>query len=98
MNLREELIKVRKGGIPNAVVMKNFLISCGFKKDAHLGKNPSDFTDTMILEWYLGQGITIVDKCAWFAMNSWLNCIEKYVPEDYEVKEELTLPEELFTL
>jgi len=34
------------------------------------------------LERYAGQLLSIVDGEAWFAMNSWLNCVDKFAPEE----------------
>lgn len=45
----------------------------------HEGTNP---TGEAVVEWYAGQLLRIVDDEKWFAMNSILNCVDKFVPED----------------
>ena len=38
-----------------------------------------------IIEWYAGQILDIIDNKAWFAMNSIINCANKFLgPEDKE--------------
>lgn len=91
MNLRKILIKLRdtpfatSGGLAEAARLSAFLKSCGFVRGQHRGVSPAEFDDKAELEWYIGQGINIIDSESWFAMNIWLNIIEEYVPEDYEV-------------
>ena len=102
MTMQELLIRVRDGGLSDAGSMAIFLKENGFKSGEHVGKDPDTFTPEMTIEWYLGQGIQIVESEAWFAMNSWLNCIEKFIPEDMTIDKHVrnifSFDDELFEL
>lgn len=51
----------------------------GLVAGVHVGKN--DMTPREVMEWYGGQLIDIVDNNFWFAMNSFVNCVDKFCPE-----------------
>ena len=38
-------------------------------------------TPRQTLEWYAGQILEIADAGAWFCVNSWLNCRDKFAPK-----------------
>jgi hypothetical protein len=99
INIRKFLIAVRDGGISNAQGMAMVLKENGYIADEFVGYD-GEFTEEKTLRWYLGSGISIVDNEAWFAMNSWLNCIEKFVPENaiLEKVNREYFDEELFNL
>jgi hypothetical protein len=42
------------------------------------------------LLWYAGEIIGIVEEEAWFAVNSWINCADKFAPLPKEVPPEQT--------
>lgn len=87
MKLRDVLTKVRSSDtMSDAFDMKDFLKSCGFKSGVHVGADPDSFTDQMTVEWFVGQGISMLEEGQLFGMNSWFNCIEKFIPENYEVR------------
>lgn len=46
----------------------------------HRGK--TEFTRRETLEWYAGELVDISDSNAVFAVNSWLNCVDKFAPEE----------------
>ncbi len=46
--------------------------------NVHLGRN--DLNPDECVEWYAGQLLDIVDTEKWFAVNSWLNCVDKFAP------------------
>lgn len=46
----------------------------------HRGKGAADFTPRTTMEWYAGEFVDIVRNESWFAMNSWMNCIDKFCP------------------
>jgi hypothetical protein len=93
MKMREFLLGVEKGGIPDAQAMAHTLRENGYIAHEFVDHRTGAFTPEMTIRWFLGQGIAIVDEGAYFAMNSWINCIEKYVPEDLELEK---LKRELF--
>jgi hypothetical protein len=98
MNLREILIKARTSGkFGDAFDMKDFLKSCGFQSGVHVGDDPDTFDDQKTVEWFIGQGISMLENNELFGMNSWFNCIEKFVPEHYEVNTDY-FDDELFEI
>lgn len=97
MKLRPILMKARTGKFEDAFDMKDFLKSCGFRSNVHVGLDPKAYTEQITVEWYIGQGIHMLEENALFAMNSWFNCIEKFIPEDYEISTSY-FDEDLFTL
>lgn len=57
-------------------------INIGITANMHVGKKPEEFEGNrkMTLEWYAGSIIDIVYKQSWFAVNSWINCVDKFAP------------------
>lgn len=47
--------------------------------NVHVGR--TDMTPDEVVEWYAGQILDIVDEEKWFAVNSWINCRDKFAPE-----------------
>ena len=97
MKLRPILIKARTGKFEDAFDAKDFLKSCGFKSFVHVGKDADTFTDKETVEWFIGQGISMLENNELWGMNSWFNCIEKFIPEDYEIQTDY-FDEELFEI
>lgn len=67
-------------GFPTSMVeavrpLREAGISPGMKEGINEQANRRD-----TLEWYAGQLLDIVEKRSWFAVNSWLNCIDKFAP------------------
>jgi hypothetical protein len=54
------------------------LIDAGITANMHVGVPQENFTQRMVLEWYAGSIINIVEKQSWFAVNSWINCCDKF--------------------
>lgn len=51
------------------------------------GVGNKNMTPPEIVRWYVGQGLDIEESGKLFAMNSWLNCIDKFVPADEGAQE-----------
>lgn len=49
------------------------------EKNCHLGATTWCWRKS--IEWYAGQILDIVDERKWFAVNSWINCVDKFAPE-----------------
>lgn len=51
----------------------------GIVSGCHVGKG-AEMKDCrlMRMEWFAGQLIDIVESKSWFAVNSWLNCVDKF--------------------
>jgi hypothetical protein len=75
--------KLETGGINELSNAVSALIENGCVDDQHTGKGEEMNGETykarlMTIEWYCGQLINIYNKNALFAVNSWLNCKEKF--------------------
>lgn len=44
----------------------------------HCEDGEREMTRRETLEWYGGAILGIIEQRAWFAVNSWLNCCEKF--------------------
>lgn len=51
----------------------------GLGPGCHAGRTDLNTYETV--EWYAGQALDLVDREAWFAINSLINCLDKFVPE-----------------
>lgn len=56
------------------------LKAAGAVKNIHVGKN-TPFTDDEGVEWYAGQILDILEGKQLFAVNSLINCLDKFCPE-----------------
>ena len=80
--VRQEVLGLENGNEETARKLAQKFRDMGFQKNAHLRYN-GQFTWRLVMEWYIGQFLDIVDKEAWFAINSWINAADKYgVPSD----------------
>lgn len=52
----------------------------GLGPNCHVGNGA--LVGDAVVEWYAGQLLDIVDRKAWFAMNSLINGLDKFVPEE----------------
>jgi hypothetical protein len=55
------------------------LKAAGAVKNAHVGKK--GFTPDETVEWYAGQILDILESGSLFAVNSLINCVDKFAPE-----------------
>lgn len=62
-----------------AETIREALAERGLGPNCHLGDAGDEGSDRCV-EWYAGQFLDIVDNKAWLAMNSLLNCCEKFCP------------------
>lgn len=76
--VRDVVRAVEYGGTSAANVAAERLLGAGVQRDVHVGRD--DLTARETLEWYAGQFLAIVADEQWFAMNSWLNCVDKFAP------------------
>jgi hypothetical protein len=75
-----------KGGPATAIAcaesVRSALAARGLGPNCHLDhKDHASMTSEETLEWYAGQFLDIVDSQSWFAMNSFINCVDKFAPE-----------------
>lgn len=83
--IRKVAERVEKGGETDATeaaaVIREALAQRGLAAGCHVtNAGAASLTAEQIVEWYAGQFIALVDAGAWFAMNSWLNCVDKFAP------------------
>jgi hypothetical protein len=86
--VRETWVKVDAcgvGGIAEAVKpLRVALAARGLGPNCHVGiakKRGYPLTPEETVEWYAGSLLDIVDNEAWWCVNSWLNCVDKFAPE-----------------
>lgn len=74
---------VLNGGPAEAKIAAAEFKALGAVKDCNLTTKDearmADGSDACVA-WYAGQFLTIVDQEAWFAVNSWLNCLDRFCP------------------
>jgi hypothetical protein len=46
----------------------------------YVGLPEDKFTEDMAVEWYVGQGMSILIDKQYFAVNSWINNLTRFVP------------------
>lgn len=85
MSLRDTIRSVAetldKSGPDKASDIVKPLRDLGITPNMHVGKPKEFFDDNQhTLEWYAGAIVGIVDDQAWFAVNSWLNSLDKFCP------------------
>jgi hypothetical protein len=56
------------------------LKDAGAVRNIHVGKDSFSADETE--EWYAGQIIDILENKGWHAVNSLINCVDKFAPED----------------
>lgn len=57
--------------------MREALKSFGLEPGCHVGK--TNLTSDETAEWYIGQGLNIIDKEHWSSMNSWLGSAKQFL-------------------
>lgn len=82
--VRDAVLAIEKGGPDDAILhikkVQAALTERGLEAGYHIGDAGEDGSERCI-EWYAGQLLDIVDHEAWFAMNSFINCLDKFCPE-----------------
>lgn len=77
--VRECINELDNGGMGVIESVKNKLTAAGAVRNIHVGKK--DFTSDETVEWYAGQILDILENESWFAVNSLINCVDKFAPE-----------------
>lgn len=76
--IRSTATEMAFAGTDTARALATRMRAAGVIRNLHVGLQPLGARQT--LEWYAGQFLEIVETGAWFAMNSWLNCVDKFAP------------------
>lgn len=59
----------------------------GLEANCHVGQSKDFLSDVEhAVEWYAGQLLDIVDNRLWYAMNSYVNCLDKFCPAEDETE------------
>lgn len=76
-----ECIQTLDEGGPNTIdSVVQRLLEAGAVRDIHVGKE--SFSPEETVEWYAGQIIDVLESGQLFAVNSLINCVDKFAPED----------------
>lgn len=81
--VNQQLNIVGNGDIPEATACADLFEKMGGVSGIHVrnaGEPKMEFTTRQTLEWYVGQFIDIVENRSWFAINSFVNAIDKFSP------------------
>lgn len=82
--LRSILIKVENGDVREAQAayfrIKELLEEEGLATNCFVGEDMKEGDDKTV-RWYAGQFLEIVEKNSWYAMNSYLNCMDRFCPK-----------------
>ena len=62
-------------------IAKELLAKRGLSSSCHVGRKDLDQLPVEAAEWYLGQFLDIVENQSWFAVNTYINVLDKFVPE-----------------
>jgi hypothetical protein len=76
--VREVIMRVEAGHIAEAKAGAEELRPLVPAGQPHRGKK--NMTEQEIIEWYAGEFLDCVDNGAWFAINSLINCVDKFCP------------------
>ena len=74
--IAENIEIVAKGDVSEAGFVRQTFEKAGIVEGAYVGEK--NFTPRTIMLWYAGQFMNIVTNQSWFAVNSIINCCEKF--------------------
>lgn len=77
--IRTEIQSLDVGGTGVVPSVIENLKAGGVVRNIHLGNTNLDALGA--LEWYGGQILDILEDQSWFAVNSLINCVDKFAPE-----------------
>jgi len=79
--LREQAVILEKGDTVHAKAAAEILRANGAVSRCNMGSKEMSEGDDACVAWFAGQFLEIVEENAWFAVNSWLNCVDRFCPE-----------------
>lgn len=74
--IRTQILYLEAGDIDRADSVIEALKAGGLISGQHIGLSPLG-----VIEWYGGQIISILENKTWYAVNSLINCVDKFAPE-----------------
>lgn len=81
--VHRQLEVVENGNKQDAMECQTLFIYLGGIRGIHVrraGEPKKDFSTRETLEWYVGQFIEITASSSWFAMNGFINTMDKFAP------------------
>lgn len=66
-------------GHENLRTARNLIAEAAIEPECHVGREPSSMDDVASTEWLLGQLASIIDREAWFAMNTFINISNSFL-------------------
>lgn len=78
--VREAVERLDVGGMGAVDSTLTALKEAGAIRDIHVGKK--DMTPDQVVEWYAGQILSVLEDKQYFAINSLINCVDKFAPAD----------------
>ena len=80
--LRDIVNALDKGGTKSVLGVLSDLASIGAVRNVHLDTAGNrTLTEDETVDWYAGQIVDVLESEAYFAVNSLINCLDKFVPE-----------------
>lgn len=79
--VRDAVNIISAGDVPQAQQQAKRLEARGFV--ANWGVDRKDMTPEEVIRWFGGQIMDIVATEAWYAMNSVINSLDRFVPADF---------------
>ena len=79
--IREIVKRLDEGGTASVDDTIAALKAAGAVKSCHLDAG-RELTPEETVEWYAGQGLNILEEKAFYAVNSFINCLDKFCPEE----------------
>lgn len=79
--VRECIKFLSEGSTERAENVTVMLKQAGAVRNIHLGRKDLIEGSDEAVEWYAGQIIDVLESEKWFAVNSLINCVDRFAPE-----------------
>lgn len=81
--VRSAIKALDEGGMSSVQATIAALRAAGAQRHIHEGRKDMIDGSIDVAEWYAGQAIDVLESGAWFAVNSLINCLDKFCPESH---------------
>lgn len=79
--LRKLILDLNEGDMEMVAQTTFSLKALGAVRNIHVGRSDLVAGSDEVVEWYAGQALDVLESRSWFAVNSVINCLDKFVPE-----------------
>ena len=79
-HIREIVKRIEAGGVEQLLEAAEEFRRAGYVAGECVGH--TDWYPEKVVRWYVGQGISLAEKEAYFAVNAWINMLDSCVPEE----------------